>query len=102
MPATGNTGLNTPGVDPGQAETRLGELKFCCGQRLYKPGVRQQQFKRAVDIRAGALMGEYRVKADNMDRLLGKTEGVGRVRSRLGQFGDLVGLVASQFNKVSN
>ena len=47
----------------GQSEARLAELKYTCGQDLYKPGVRQREFKRAVEIRAGKLMEEYREKA---------------------------------------
>ena len=100
LPAIGNAGLATAGVDPGQVETRLAELKFTCGQNLYKPGVRQRQFLQAVDARAGLLMGEYRSKADAMDRLLGAAEGEGRVR-RLEQFGELIGLVSGLFNKAS-
>ena len=42
----------------GQSDARLAELKFTCGRDLYKPGVRQRIFKRAVDRRAGALMDE--------------------------------------------
>ena len=97
LPAVGNAVLATAGVDPGQVETRLAELKFTCGQNLYKPGVRQRQFERAVDARAGTLMGEYRSKADVMDRLLGAEEGEGRVRRRLDQFGELKGLVSGLF-----
>ena len=58
------------------------------------------KFKRAVDRRAGALMEEYREKADGMDKLLGE-EGGGRVRRKLDQFGDLLGLVVGRFNEVS-
>ena len=46
-------------------------------------------------------MGVYSGKADNMDRLLGE-EGQGRVRRRLDQFGDLIGLVIGQFNEGSD
>ena len=53
LPATGNAGLATAG----QVETRLAELKFYCGQNLYKLGVRKRQFTRAVEARAGTLMG---------------------------------------------
>ena len=63
--------------------------------------MRQRVFKRAVDRRAEKLMDEYREKADNMDRLLGE-EGQGRVRRKLDQFGDLLGLVVGRFNEVSN
>ena len=85
----------------GQSEVRLAELKFTCGRNLYRPGVRQRVFQRAVDRRAGTLMSEYRGKADTMDQLLGE-EGGGRVRRRLDQFGDLLGLVVGRFNEVSN
>ena len=83
-----------------QTETKLAELKFTCGKDLYKPGVRQRQFQKAVDKRAGKLMGEYQEKAEKMDRLLGEV-GQGRVRRRLDQFGDLVGLVVGRFNEGS-
>ena len=46
-------------------------------------------------------MEEYRKKASKMDSLLG-VEGGNRVRRKLDQFGDLVGLVVGQFNEVSN
>jgi hypothetical protein len=85
----------------GQSEARLAELKYTCGRDLYKPGVRQREFKRAVEIRAGKLMDEYRGKADGMDQLLGE-EGGGRVRRKLDQFGDLLGMVVGRFNEVSN
>ena len=39
-------------------------------------------------------MNEYRNKAERMDRLIGEVEGQGRVRRRLDEFGDLLGLVA--------
>ena len=85
----------------GQSETRLAELKFTCGRDFYKPGVRQRQFKKAVNRRAEKLMGEYRDKAEGMDRILGE-EGQGRIRRRLDQYGELVGLVVGQFNEVSD
>ena len=40
-------------------------------------------------------MEEYRKKAGDMDQLLGEV-GQGRVRRRLDQFGDLIGLVKWQ------
>ena len=36
-----------------------------------------------------------------MDRLLGENNGQGRIRRKLDQFGELLGLVAGQFNEVS-
>ena len=63
----------------GQSETRFAELKFTCGQDFYRPGLRQRQFRKAVDRRADKLMVENRKKAENMDMLLGE-EGQGRVR----------------------
>ena len=49
LPAT--TGLATAdrALTHGKTETLLAELKFYCGKDLYKPGVRQHQFRRAVD-----------------------------------------------------
>ena len=99
------TGLATPGLHlaPGQTETRLAELKFYSGKTHYRPGTRQRRFVRAVDRRAGELMEEYRGKADKVDRLLGEEEeGRGRMRRRLDQFGELIGLVSGLFNEASN
>ena len=48
-----------------------------------------------MDKRAYMLMDEYREKADKMD-------GQGRVRTKLDEFGDLMGLVVGRFNEVSN
>ena len=48
-------------------------------------------------------MEEYRGKADKVDRLLGEEEeGKGRMRRRLDQFGELIGLVSGLFNEASN
>ena len=85
----------------GQTETMLAELKFSSGREFYKPGVRQRQFRKGVNRRADLLMEEYRKKADEMDRLLGE-EGQGRVRRRLDEFGDLLGLVFGQFGEASD
>ena len=105
LPANSAPGLATPGLHlvPGQVETRLAELKFCCGKSHYKPGIRQRRFERAVDRRSGELMGEYRRKAENVDRLLGEQEGgMGRLRRRLDQFGQLIGIVIGLFNEASD
>ena len=99
MPST------TPSMDlaPGESATKLAELKYTCSKVHYKPGVRQREFVHAVDKRAGELMGEYRYKAERMDRLLGEQEeGRGRVRSRLDEFGDLITIVVGKYNKLSN
>ena len=45
-------------------------------------------------------MDDYRKKADQMDRLLGE-EGQGRVRRRLDEFGEILGLVIGQFGEAS-
>ena len=52
---------STPALDlaPGETETRLAELKHTCSESHYRTGRRQQQFTRAVDRKAGELMGEY-------------------------------------------
>ena len=105
LPAATANGLITPGlhIAPGQKETRLAELKFYCGKDLYnREGRRQRRFVRAVDRRAGKLMGEYQEKAEKVDRLLGEEEGRGRVRRRLDQFGPLIGIVTGAFNEVSS
>ena len=82
---------------------RLPEMKFYCGKTHYRPGRRQRRFVRAVDRRAGELMEEYRGKAEKMDRLLGEEEeGRGRVRRRLDQFGELIGIVSGVFNEASS
>ena len=87
----------------GHDETRLAELKvISCGRSRYHVGSRDGQFKRAVDRRAGQLMGEYRRKAINMDRLIGTHEGIGQVQRRLEEFGELVGLVHGAFGEASH
>ena len=56
-----------------------------------------------MDRRAGELMEEYRGEADKVDRLLGEVEeGRGRMRRRLDQFGELIGLVSGLFNEASS
>ena len=47
-------------------------------------------------------MGEYQEKADTMDRLLGEVEGVGRMRRRLDEFGQLVSVVCGKYNELSD
>ena len=84
-----------------ESETRLAELKFTCDRKFYKPGVRQREFRKAVNKRADGLMDEYRKKAEGMDRLLGE-QGQGRVRRKLDQYGHLIGLVIGQFNEGSD
>ena len=71
-----------------QMDTRLAELKYYCGRGLYKVGVKQHQFKRAVEARAEEIVKDYRGKADRMDELLGEEPGRGRVRARLDEFGE--------------
>ena len=92
----------TPGLDlaPGETATRLAELKFTCSEQHYRTGVRQREFQRAVERRAGLLMGEYQAKADRMDTLLGE-EGRGRVRRQLDQYGKLVGVVVGKYLELS-
>lgn len=91
----------TTGLDlaPGETVTRLAELKHTCSEQHYRTGVRQRQFQRAVDKRAGLLMGEYRDKADRMDTLLG--EGEGRVRRQLDRYGQLVDIVVGKYLEMS-
>ena len=104
LPSTSNSSLTTPGLHlaPGQTETRLAELKFYCGKSLYRQGRKQRNFERAVDRRSGELMGEYRKKAETVDRLMGEEEGRGRLRRRLDQFGELIGIVSGIFNEASS
>ena len=68
---------STPAIDlaPGETETRLAELKHTCSESHYRTGTRQHNFVRAVDRRAGELIGEYQRKADRIEALLG--DGVG-------------------------
>ena len=48
-------------------------------------------------------MEECMEEAENADRLLGEEEeGRGRMRRRLDQFGELIGLVSGLFNEASN
>ena len=93
----------TPALDlaPGETETRLAELKHTCSESHYRTGRRQQQFTRAVDRKAGELMGEYQAKADRMDTLLGEGGGEGRVRRRLDLFGELITVVVGKYNELS-
>ena len=86
------------GLAPGEVATRLAELKFTCSEGHYKTGVRQREFQRAVDRRAGQLMNEYRAKAERMDELLGQE---GRIRQQLDQYGDLITIVVGKFNELS-
>ena len=58
--------------DTCQLDTRLAELKFCCGQGLYKAGVRQRIFRRGVETRAEEVIKDYKERADQMDELLGE------------------------------
>ena len=94
---------STPALDlaPGETETRLAELKHTCSETHYRTGTRQHQFTRAVDRKAGELMGEYQRKADRMDTLLGEGGGGGRVRRRLDLFGELITVVVGKHNELS-
>ena len=95
-----------PALDlaPGETETRLAELKHTCSETYYRTGTRQRQFTRAVDRKAGELMGDYQKKADRMDNLLGGGgeggEG-GSVRRRLDLFGELITVVVGKHNELS-
>ena len=60
-----------------QMETRLAELKYYCSRGLYKVGVKQHHFKRAVEARAEEVIRDYKAKADRMDELLGEQPGQG-------------------------
>ena len=86
----------------GLEETKLAELKFTCGKDLYKAGVRQHTFKRAVEARAEEVVREYRRKADRMDELLGEEPGRGRVRARLEEFGEVIPIVSGLFNEAND
>jgi hypothetical protein len=94
----------TPGLNllPQETSPRLAELKYTCSKEHYKPGVRQREFKRAVEQRAQLVVKEYQEKAETMDRLLGEEEGRGRMRRRLDQFGELVTIVVGKFNELSD
>ena len=94
-------GVSGFGLAPGETATRLAELKYTCSEQHYRTGVRQRDFKRAVDRRAGQLMEEYRSKADRMDRMLGEEEGRGRVRRQLDTYGDLLTIVVGKFLEMS-
>ena len=87
------------GLAPGEVATRLAELKFTCSEEQYRTGVRQRDFQRAVDRRAGQLMNEYRTKAERMDEMLGHG---GRIRQQLDQYGDLITIVVGKFNELSD
>ena len=87
-------------------DAQLSWSNFTCSKTHYKPGVRQHQFKRAVERRAEEIVKEYQKKADKMDRLLGEgeedEEGRGRIWRRLDQFGDLVTVVVGKHNELSD
>ena len=84
----------------GEEKLVLAELKVlsCCPTR-YSPASQV----RAVDRRARALNGEYRVKAIGVDRQYGGVaEGVlGPVQRKLESFGDIKGLVFGAFGEGS-
>ena len=94
----------TPGMDllQGETVTRLAELKHTCSEQQYRTGVRQHQFTRAVDRRAGELMAEYQAKADRMDTLLGEEEGRGRIRRQLDHYGELITIVVGKYCELSD
>ena len=46
-------------------------------------------------------MGEYQVKADRMDTLLGEAGGGGRVRRQLDLFGELITVVVGKYIELS-
>ena len=77
----------------------LHELKIISSSRSrYRPTCE----KRAVDVRAGQLQGEYLMKARAADRRQGVPEGVvGRVEAKLVSLGEVKGVVAGQFGEVS-
>ena len=93
----------TTGLDlaPGETATRLAELKHTCSEKHYRTGVRQHNFTRAVDRKAGLLMAEYQDKADRVDVLLGEEGGGGRVRRQLDQYGELVTIVIGKYLEMS-
>ena len=84
----------------GAMERRLAELKVinCCPSR-YPNGERVK----AVDKRANLLPNEYRKKARDADRVYGNhnDEVAGPVERKLGQYGDLIGLVVGAFGEGS-
>ena len=78
---------------------RLAELKVitCCSSRYQ---VRDRQ--KAVDKRAGLLSGEYRRKAKNVDRdVIGINGEMGPIERKLGEYGDLLGLVVGAWSEAS-
>ena len=83
----------------GQASSVLHEVKVISSSRTrYNPAWR----KRAVDVRADQLQGEYVAKARAADRRQDAPEaGVGRVEQKLLSLGPIQGIVAGQFGEVS-
>ena len=84
----------------GQASSVLHEVKVISSSRTrYNPTWQ----KRAVDVRADQLQGEYVAKARAADRRQNVPEaaGVGRVEQKLLSLGPIQGIVAGQFGEVS-
>ena len=104
MPGVGRgQGEGAPGLPAGglagQASSVLHEVKVISSSRTrYNPAWR----KRAVDVRADQLQGEYVAKARAADRRQDAPEaGVGRVEQKLLSLGPIQGIVAGQFGEVS-
>ena len=99
----GGGGIGAPGLPAGglagQSSSVLHELKVISSSRTrYQPNFA----RRAVDVRASQLQGEYIAKARAADRRHGVGEGVvGRVEAKLVSLGQVQGLVAGQFGEVS-
>ena len=87
------------GALAGQATAVLHEVKvISCSRSRYKPS----WTRRAVDVRATQLPGEYLAKARAADRRQGTPEGqVGRVEEKLVSLGEVRGVVAGQWGEVS-
>ena len=83
----------------GQASSVLHEVKVISSSRTrYNPTWQ----KRAVDVRADQLQGEYIAKARAADTgQNGPQAGVGRVEQKLLSLGPIQGIVAGQFGEVS-
>ena len=104
MPGVGRgQGQGAPGLPAGglagQASSVLHEVKVISSSRTrYNPTWQ----KRAVDVRADQLQGEYVTKAGAADRRQnGPEAGVGRVEQKLLSLGPIQGIVAGQFGEVS-
>jgi hypothetical protein len=93
----GALGLVAEGL-AGQSSSILHELKVISSNRTrYRPACQ----RRADDVQAAQLKGEYLSKARAADRQQGMAQGEGRVEAKLVSLGHVEGIISGQFGEVS-